>query len=105
MNRTCLKAISGSGERRSVESLILVVVVIAEKALISQIRRLAKAKVNPAVLTGIGDDCAVLRLPAGEGKGRDTLVTTDFSLEGIHFRRELAFAGIGWPPVSYARVE
>jgi thiamine-monophosphate kinase len=65
----------------------LVVVVIAEKALISQIRRLAKAKVNPAVLTGIGDDCALLRLPAGEGKGLDTLVTTDFSLEGIHFRR------------------
>jgi thiamine-monophosphate kinase len=36
------------------------------------------------VLKGIGDDCAVLRIsPAHE-----TLVTTDFSLEGIHFRRE-----------------
>jgi thiamine-monophosphate kinase len=39
---------------------------------------------NPAVITGIGDDCAVLRLLPGN----DSLVTTDFSLEGIHFRRE-----------------
>lgn len=36
-----------------------------------------------ALLRGIGDDCAVLRLPAGH----EALVTTDFSLEGVHFRR------------------
>jgi len=36
------------------------------------------------VLVGPGDDCAVLRLPPGH----EALVTTDFSLEGIHFRRE-----------------
>ena len=35
-------------------------------------------------MAGIGDDCAVLRLPAGH----EALLTTDFSLEGIHFRRE-----------------
>lgn len=70
--------------------------VIAEKALIAQIRRMARPAANPAVLTGIGDDCAVLRLLSRSGRRRrgeqgrekDTLVTTDFSLEGIHFRRE-----------------
>jgi thiamine-monophosphate kinase len=58
-------------------------VVIAEKALIAQLRRLAKTNKNPAVALGIGDDCAVLR-----GELQDALVTTDFSLEKIHFRRE-----------------
>jgi thiamine-monophosphate kinase len=65
-------------------------VVIAEKALIAQIRRMALPAANPAVKAGIGDDCAVLRLLPGRGKERgkekDTLVTTDFTLEGIHFR-------------------
>ncbi|MFZ0958765.1 MAG: thiamine-phosphate kinase [Candidatus Sulfotelmatobacter sp.] len=69
---------------------------IAEKALIAQIRRLALAsqnfagrsaratRSNPSIMAGIGDDCAVLQLPPG----CQSLVTTDFSLEGIHFRRD-----------------
>jgi thiamine-monophosphate kinase len=62
--------------------------VMAEKALIAQIRRAAARRKSPAVITGIGDDCAILRLAARGGKQAETLVTTDFSLEGIHFRRE-----------------
>jgi thiamine-monophosphate kinase len=65
----------------------VVAVVIAEKALIAQVRRLATLGRNPAVLTGIGDDCAVLRPLPRRGKQTDALVTTDFTLEGIHFRR------------------
>jgi thiamine-monophosphate kinase len=59
---------------------------LAEKALIARIRSIAKnaAKKEPGVLTGIGDDCAVLRIPPGH----EALITTDFSLEGIHFRRQ-----------------
>ena len=36
------------------------------------------------VLRSIGDDCAVL----STAPGTETLVTTDFSLEGVHFRRQ-----------------
>ena len=71
----------------------------AEKALISQIRRMAGqpdkpgragggARATRSVLTGIGDDCAVLRLLPRRGQQQDTLVTIDFTLEGIHFRRD-----------------
>ena len=59
---------------------------LAEKALIAGIARVAKLGASRAggpIIAGIGDDCSVLRLPPGH----EALVTTDFTLEGIHFRR------------------
>ncbi|MGH9511627.1 MAG: thiamine-phosphate kinase [Terriglobales bacterium] len=59
---------------------------VAEKALIRGIRR--RAGRSRGVI-GVGDDCACIRIP----DGHEALVTTDFSLEGIHFRRE-------WQPAA-----
>lgn len=58
-----------------------------ERELIAAIRRRAEqtARRKSGSLTlGIGDDCAVLRPRRGE----ETVVTTDLSLENIHFRRD-----------------
>lgn len=55
----------------------------SELSLIARIRSLARGR-SATVRVGIGDDAAVLRLPSGS----EALVTTDFSLEGTHFRRE-----------------
>jgi thiamine-monophosphate kinase len=56
---------------------------LGELALIEQIRRDFSAG-SKAITLGIGDDCAILRPPAG----CEVLVTTDFTLEGRHFRRD-----------------
>jgi thiamine-monophosphate kinase len=58
---------------------------IGELALIEQIRQSFAGIDGKSIVLGIGDDCAILRPP----QGCEILVTTDFSLEGRHFRRDL----------------
>lgn len=55
---------------------------LQEKALIKRVR--LRARGGSSVVTGIGDDCAVLRVPPGH----ELLVTTDFTIEKVHFRQD-----------------
>ena len=68
--------------------IMVLAVPLRELQLIARIRRWSErkplARSRGRIAVGIGDDCSVLGIPANH----DTLVTTDFSLEGVHFRRE-----------------
>ena len=61
------------------------------------IRRIAgRIRTGPAVLRGIGDDCAVLK-----GSGRMLgLFASDMLVEGIHFTRRMPAEGIGWKALA-----
>jgi thiamine-monophosphate kinase len=58
---------------------------MGELDLIEKIRGNSVSGYGKSVTLGIGDDCAILRPP----RGSEVLVTTDFTLEGRHFRRNL----------------
>ena len=53
-----------------------------ELAIVDRIRRRAAPFPHGEVRVGIGDDCAVLRMKAGE----EATITTDLSIENRHFR-------------------
>jgi len=67
------------------EAYIVAALPRAERQLISAIRsQVARFPHGRELTLGIGDDTAILRVAPGS----ELLVTTDFSLEGVHFRRE-----------------
>src|SRR5215467_4281728 len=57
---------------------------LPERKLIGRIRRLSPSTGGKALVQGIGDDCAVLRLKSSH----ELLVTTDLCIESVHFRRK-----------------
>ncbi len=65
-----------------------------EFALIDRIR--ARARSRADVVLGIGDDAALLRVPAGH----DLVVTCDTLVSGVHFPDETAPADLGWKALA-----
>jgi thiamine-monophosphate kinase len=66
----------------------------SEFDLIAQIR--ARAGRRDDVLLGIGDDAAILRVPAGH----DLVVSTDTLNIGVHFPHDTAPSDIGWKALA-----
>ena len=64
--------------------------------LIARIRARAQALARADVLLGIGDDAAIVRVPADH----DLIVSTDTLNEGVHFPRATAAFDIGWKALA-----
>jgi thiamine-monophosphate kinase len=65
-----------------------------ERTITERLRGLVKIPPSSAVITGIGDDCAIYR---PRGSADDLLFTTDLFVEGIHFVREThKAADVAW---------
>jgi len=70
---------------------------VGELGLIRRIRQTTAAASGPGVLTGIGDDTAVLALSPGAA----LLATTDLVIEDVHFRRATtSFLDLGWKALA-----
>ena len=70
---------------------------LGELGLIRRIREATQVVPTPGVLTGIGDDTAVLALTPGAS----LLATTDLVIEDVHFRRATATArDVGWKALA-----
>ena len=60
---------------------------------------------NQSTLTGVGDDCAVMRY-----RDTDILISTDLLLEGVHFDltyvplKHLGYKAVAVNPVSYTHL-
>jgi thiamine-monophosphate kinase len=58
---------------------------VREDELIAQLARMAPAPAQRGAVIGIGDDCAAIACPPGE----ELLLTTDMSIENVHFLPEV----------------
>src|SRR6186997_3405889 len=67
---------------------------MSEFTLINLIRRMSRGR--PDVRLGIGDDAALLRVPAG----RELVISTDTLIAGVHFPGETSPEDIGWKALA-----